>query len=112
QGRTRSAPPRSGAGAAGVRVLVVSADPEVRALMGLAVQGVRRKTGHDEPFELLHASDGLAAMAIAWRADLLPSHPAIKPTRRRAIRMASWVSRPGRVTGSWRIHCTGAVSTQ
>ena len=52
-----------------MRVLVVSADPEVRALMGLAVQGVRRKMGHDEPFELLHASDGLAAMAIAWRAD-------------------------------------------
>jgi DNA-binding response OmpR family regulator len=50
-----------------MRVLVVSADPDVREQMAMAVRGARRVLGQDEPFDLLEASDGVRGMALAWK---------------------------------------------
>jgi DNA-binding NarL/FixJ family response regulator len=48
-----------------MRVLLVSADPQVREMMALVTRSVRR--GSDEPFEALEAADGLRGIAMAWR---------------------------------------------
>jgi DNA-binding response OmpR family regulator len=48
-----------------VKILLVSADPEVREQIGVAVGGLERATG--EPMEFLEASDGIYGMRAAWR---------------------------------------------
>ena len=49
-----------------MKVLVVSADPALREVMGLTAGGVRRAMGN-LPIELLEARDGVEAMRLAWR---------------------------------------------
>jgi DNA-binding response OmpR family regulator len=48
-----------------VRLLLVSADPEVRESMALTVRTSSRAMG--DPVEFLEASDGLEGIAKAWR---------------------------------------------
>jgi DNA-binding NarL/FixJ family response regulator len=50
-----------------MKVLLVSADPGVRAQMALAARSVGRQVGEVEPFELLEAADGVRGMALAWK---------------------------------------------
>jgi len=50
-----------------VKVLLVSMDPQVRTLMGVAVSGLARAVG--EPVELLEAKTGLGAARAAWREE-------------------------------------------
>jgi DNA-binding response OmpR family regulator len=47
-----------------VRALLVSADPDVRANIGLAVRNAVRP---GEPVELIEARDGVEGIALAWR---------------------------------------------
>jgi len=44
---------------------MISADPNVREWMALALRSVARRTG--QTFEVLEARDGLAGMSMAWR---------------------------------------------
>jgi CheY-like chemotaxis protein len=48
-----------------VRVLLVSADPNVREMMALGVRGVRRLVP-DVDLEFVEAADGIQGMALAW----------------------------------------------
>ncbi|HEY1331447.1 MAG TPA: hypothetical protein VGH10_08240 [Actinomycetota bacterium] len=50
-----------------MKVLLVSADPALRAHMAVAMRGARRALGGNEPFTALEAADGAAGIAIAWR---------------------------------------------
>src|SRR5262245_48652708 len=47
-----------------VRVLLISADPDVRASIGLAVRSAQRP---GEPVEVFEARDGVEGIALAWR---------------------------------------------
>lgn len=49
----------------GVKVLLVSPDPESRELTGLAVRGIERRTG--EEIQFVHATDGERGVRAAWR---------------------------------------------
>jgi len=49
-----------------VKVLLVSADFELREVIGLTARGVLGGTGQ-QPVELLEASDGVQGMKLAWQ---------------------------------------------
>ena len=48
-----------------VKALLVSPNPEMRELMGLAVAGISRALG--KPLEFLEAGDGERGLRVAWR---------------------------------------------
>jgi DNA-binding response OmpR family regulator len=48
-----------------MKVLLVSADPQVRKTMAITARSVSR--GLTEPFESLEAPDGVRGIAMAWR---------------------------------------------
>jgi len=50
-----------------MKVLVVSADPEVLEQMEVTARSVRRRLGPRESLEILEASDGVRAAKVAWR---------------------------------------------
>jgi CheY-like chemotaxis protein len=52
-----------------VKVLLVSADPNVRQTMSLAVRSVERALGPGQVLEFVEASDGLAGIQLARRED-------------------------------------------
>jgi DNA-binding response OmpR family regulator len=49
-----------------VKVLVVSADPQVRQMVAVSSRGLRR-IARGEPVEFIEATDGVQGMALAWR---------------------------------------------
>jgi DNA-binding NarL/FixJ family response regulator len=51
----------------GVKVLLVSADPETRASMRVTARALRRGMDPAEPLEILEAADGVRGARIAWR---------------------------------------------
>ena len=51
----------------GVKVLLVSADPQSRAQMQMAARALRRGMNPEEPLEVFDAPDGVAGARIAWR---------------------------------------------
>ncbi|HEX2031524.1 MAG TPA: hypothetical protein VHL78_09005 [Actinomycetota bacterium] len=48
-----------------MKALVISADPELRRLLVVALRSAERRTG--EPWEYLEASNGLRGLRVAWR---------------------------------------------
>jgi DNA-binding response OmpR family regulator len=48
-----------------VKVLVISADPDVRSQLEIALRSAERRTG--EGWEVLEASNGIAGLKLAWR---------------------------------------------
>jgi DNA-binding response OmpR family regulator len=48
-----------------VKVLVISADPDVRSQLEIALRSTERATG--EGWEVLEASNGIAGLKLAWR---------------------------------------------
>jgi DNA-binding response OmpR family regulator len=48
-----------------VKVLLVSADPATRQQMGITMHGIER--AHGEPVELIHATDGVQGIRLAWK---------------------------------------------
>jgi DNA-binding NarL/FixJ family response regulator len=50
-----------------MKVLLVSADPDVREQMAVTARSVRRRFGPLEPFEVLEAADGVEGIRMAWR---------------------------------------------
>ena len=48
-----------------MKVLLTSADPVVREMVGLAITGLERRIG--EPLRFLEAEDGKQGLRIAWR---------------------------------------------
>ena len=51
----------------GVKVLLVSADPQSRAQMQVAARALRRGMDPGEPLEVFDAADGVSGARIAWR---------------------------------------------
>jgi CheY-like chemotaxis protein len=49
-----------------VRVLLVSANPQVREMMAVSFRGLQRLRRGD-PVEFIEATDGVRGMALAWR---------------------------------------------
>jgi DNA-binding NarL/FixJ family response regulator len=50
-----------------MKVLVVSADPQVLEQMEVVAGSLRRRLGPGEPLQILEASDGVRAARLAWR---------------------------------------------
>jgi DNA-binding response OmpR family regulator len=48
-----------------VKALVISADPELREQLKVALRSSERRTG--EPWKYLEAADGIRGLKIAWR---------------------------------------------
>ena len=48
-----------------VKALVISADPDLRDVLKVALRSVERRTG--EPSTYLEAADGIRGLRIAWR---------------------------------------------
>lgn len=51
----------------GVKMLLVSADPETRAILQVTARALRRRMDPAEPLEVLEAADGIRGARIAWR---------------------------------------------